>query len=339
MKPFVKAFALLALSATAAAAAGDLFVEPGTKKFVDELAAKGGPPLYTLTPEAARKVLRDIQAAPVKKVPARIEDKVFPVGPGGSVSVRIVRPERSTGTLPGVIYIHGGGWILGDKDTHDRLIREIASGAGVALVFVEYTPSPEAQFPIPVEQAYAATKYVSEHGPALGIDAARLAIVGDSVGGDMTAAVTLLAKERHGPKLVFQALLYPVTDANFETDSYNRRADGPWLTKAAMKWFWDAYLPDVDARKNPIAAPLNATREQLEGLPPALVITDGDVLCDEGEAYARKLAEAGVRVTSTRYNGTIHDFCMLNPIADSPAARGAIRQTIDALKQALTRSE
>jgi acetyl esterase len=189
---------------------------------------------------------------------------------------------------------------------------------------------------VQIEQAYAATKWVAEHGAALRIDPARLAVAGDSVGGNLTAAVTLMAKQRGGPRLAFQVLFYPVTDADFGTASYTAFANGPWLTKPAMEWFWNAYLPDVAARKQITATPLSATLEQLAGLPPALVIVDeNDVLRDEGEAYARKLIQAGVPVTSTRYNATIHDFVMLNALAETPAVRGAVQQAIDALRGAL----
>jgi acetyl esterase len=234
------------------------------------------------------------------------------------------------------MHFHGGGWILGDKDTHDRMTREIAVGANAAVVFVDYDRSPEARYPVAIEQAYAATRYVAEHGNQLNVDPTRLAIVGDSVGGNMAAAVTLMAKERRGPKIDFQVLFYPVTDADFETGSYHSFANGPWLTKPAMEWFWNAYLPDVAKRKEITATPLNASLDQLQGLPNALVIVDeNDVLRDEGEAYARKLSQAGVRVTSVRYNGTIHDFVLLNPITDTPAVRSALQQANDALRAAL----
>jgi acetyl esterase len=311
-------------------------LEPTTQKFTDALAAAGGPPLYTLSPDAARDVLAGAQAQPVAKLPASIEDTTFAVGPTGSVRIRIVRPQGASGALPVVMHFHGGGWILGDKETHDRMTREIAVGANATVVFVDYDRSPEAQYPVAIEQAYAATKYVAEHGKELAVDATRMAIVGDSVGGNMAAAVTLMAKERGGPKIAFQVLFYPVTDANFETGSYNAFADGPWLTRPAMEWFWNAYLPDVAARRQITATPLNASLEQLKGLPDALVIVDeNDVLRDEGEAYARKLSEAGVRVTSVRYNGTIHDFVLLNALTDTPAVRGALQQANNALKAAL----
>lgn len=325
-----------AVASTAAQAAPVL--EPTTQAFIDSLAAHAGPPIYTLSPADARNVLAGAQSQPVAKLPAQEEDRVLPVGPTGKVAVRIVKPKGARGVLPAVVYFHGGGWVLGDKNTHDRLIREIANGAHVAVIFVDYDRSPEAQYPVPIEQAYAATAYVAKHPAEFGIDANRIAVAGDSVGGNMTAAVTLLAKERGGPKLRYQVLFYPVTDANFEDGSYNEFANGPWLTKAAMKWFWNAYAPNEADRAKITASPLRASLDDLKGLPPALVITDeNDVLRDEGEAYARKLTQAGVPVTSVRYNGTIHDFAMLNALADTPAARGAVGQANAALRGALAK--
>jgi acetyl esterase len=246
--------------------------------------------------------------------------------------VRIVRPEGNTGALPVLIYFHGGGWALGDKETHDRLIREIAIGANAAVVFVDYSRSPEARFPVAIEEAYAATKWVAENGKTINVDSSRLAVAGNSVGGNMSAAVTLLAKERGGPKINFQALFYPVTDADFDTPSYRQFAEGYFLTREAMKWFWNHYAPDVASRNQPTASPLRASADQFRGLPPALVITgECDVLRDEGEAYARKLTEAGVPVTATRYPGIIHDFVMLNAVTDTAAARGAIAQANNTL--------
>jgi acetyl esterase len=309
-------------------------LELHTQQFIDGLA--GSPPIYSLSPAEARSVLERAQSIPVGKPSGQIEDTAFPVGPTGSVPVRIVRPVGVAGPLPVVVYVHGGGWILGDRNTHDRVVREIAVGAGAAVVFVDYDRSPEARYPVAIEQAYAATRYVVDQSASLGIDPSRLAVVGDSVGGNMAAALTLMARERRGPKIAFQVLFYPVTDADFDTASYTRFADGPWLTKRAMQWFWDAYLPDPAARKQPTATPLNASLHELAGLPEALVIVDeNDVLRDEGEAYAGRLSDAGVRVTSVRYNGTIHDFVMLNALADTPATRGAIAQAVGALKMAL----
>ncbi|WP_292388575.1 alpha/beta hydrolase, partial [Methanosarcina sp. UBA5] len=257
-------------------------LEPATRAFLEKVNKQGGTPIYQLSPKDARKVLSDLQAAQVAKLPADIEDLDIPVGPEGRVSIRIIRPKGNKEILPVVMYFHGGGWVLGDKDTHDRLVREIANGANAAVVFVNFTPSPEAKYPTPIEEAYAATKYVSENGKKLNLDSSRLAVAGDSVGGNMAAAVLLLAKERGGPKIDYQVLFYPVTDANFDTQSYQQYATGIWLTREAMKWFWDNYLPDEEARKQPTASPLQAPLDQLKGQPPALVITDeNDVLRDE----------------------------------------------------------
>jgi acetyl esterase len=304
----------------------NIVLETKTQAFVDALARQGGKPIYDLSYADARKVLEDAQAAAtVKKLPADVEDKVFPVGPTGQTSVTIYRPKGSKGILPVVMYYHGGGWVLGSKNTHDRLLRDLVNGTNAAFVFVNYTPSPEAQFPIPIEQGYAAMQYVAEHGAELGFDTMRLAIAGDSVGGNMTAVVAQLAKERKGPAISYQVLFYPVTDASMSQGSYTQFANGPWLTAAAMKWFWDAYAPNKADRKKTMAAPLAATVEQLKGLPPALLIVDeNDILRDEGEEYARKLIQAGVETTAVRALATIHDFVMLNALADSAATKGAI---------------
>ena len=323
---------------TATAALAEPAIEGKTQLFLDQLTAAGGPPIYKLSPEAARAVLEGAQAIEVALPAAEIEDRSLPVGPTGSVNARIVRPAGSPGRLPVIMYFHGGGWVLGSKATHDRLVRELAAGTGAAVVFVDYDRSPEAQYPVPIEQAYAATAYVATHGEALNLDGSRLAIAGDSVGGNMAAVVAILAKERGGPRIVQQTLFYPVTDANFETGTYREFAEGPWLTREAMKWFWDAYLPDTTRRAEPTASPLRASLEQLTGLPPALVITDAnDVLRDEGEAYAARLGQAGVPVTQVRYLGTIHDFVMLNALAETPATRAAIAQAVATLKAALFR--
>jgi acetyl esterase len=315
-------------------------VEHKTRTFLETLQKQGGPPIYTLSPKDARAVLSNLQASnPVAMLPADIESRTIPGGPNGQMSIHIIRPPGNREkTLPVVIYTHGGGWVLGGFDTHERLVRELANKANVAIVFVNYTPSPDAQYPIPIEEAYAATKWVAENGgSSINVDPTRLAIAGDSVGGNMAAAVTLLAKERRGPKIAFQALFYPVTDANFDTQSYNTLQEGYWLTREGMKWFWNNYAPNNATRKEPTVSPLQASIDQLRGLPPVLIITEEfDVLRDEGEAYAHKLMQAGVPVTATRYLGTIHDFMMLNAISDTPAVRGAIDQASETLKKALS---
>src|SRR5215831_18572805 len=311
-------------------------LEPTTQAFVDALNAQGGKPLYELSYADARKVLEDAQAINVRKLPADIEEKVFPVGPTGDVAVRIYRPPHAKGPLPVVMYFHGGGWVLGSKNTHDRLVRDLVKGANAAFVFVNYTPSPEAQFPVPVEQCYAATKYVAENGKELGLDPSRLALAGESVGGYTTAVVAQLAKERSGPVIRYQVLMYPVTDSSMSQPSYDEFADGPWLTKAGMAWFWDAYAPNKADRKKTMASPLSATIEQLKGLPPALVITDeNDILRDEGEQYARKLIQAGVEVTPMRVLATHHDYALLNALADTPATKLTVEIVSEKLSEAL----
>lgn len=309
-------------------------VDPTIKSFLKDLNSQGGPQLYELSVKDAREVLINIQKMDVKKLPADIEDQVIPVGPKGKVPIRIVRPKGIMEKLPVVIYFHGGGWVLGNQETHDRLIREIANGANAAVVFVNITPSPEAKFPIALEEAYAATKYIAENGNNINLDPSRIAVAGDSVGGNMATVVTMMAKERMGPDITFQLLFYPVTDSSFYTSSYKQFATDYYLTREAMKWFWDNYLPDKQKRKDSKASPLRATLEELNGLPEAMIINgEFDVLRDEGEAYAHKLNDAGVKVTAVRYLGTIHDFVMLNPLSEVPSTRAAIKQANEMLQE------
>jgi acetyl esterase len=307
-------------------------LELATHAFIDSL--KDAPPLYTLSPEAAHVVLTALQSRPTRVQPAAVEDVVWPVGPTGETRIRLVRPAGARGVTPILMYFHGGGWVLGDTITHDRLVRELAVGVGATVVFVDYVNSPAAKYPTQNEQVYAAMLYAVEHARALRLDPSRLAVAGDSVGGNMAAAVTLMAKERSGPKIAFQVLFYPLVDYISDNASYRTFADGPWLIAKTMKWMFG--LQGLDGTETEVTAyPLRATIEQLRGLPDALVITDDDILRDEGEAYAAKLTQAGVGVTAVRYNQTIHDFVMLNPLADTPAARAALRQAIAALREAL----
>lgn len=301
-------------------------LEGKTQAFIDGLA--GGKPIQTLSPTEARAVLSGVQkASEVILADVQIKDVTLPIGPTGQTPIRVIRPQGAAGVLPVIVYMHGGGWVLGDRDTHDRLIRELAIGANAALVFVDYDRSPEARFPVAIEQGYAVAKHISDNAEKLMVDGNRIAIVGDSVGGNMAAVIALLAKERKGPSFKAQVLFYPVTDASLSTPSYEEFGEGPWLTKAAMSWYWEQYIPDEAQRSHPHASPVKASQDDLAGLPQTLLIVDeNDVLRDEGEDYGRKLAAAGVRVTSVRYNGTIHDFVMLNGLALTPAARGAIGQ-------------
>ncbi|KAA9375445.1 alpha/beta hydrolase [Microbispora cellulosiformans] len=311
----------------------DHVLEPAAQEFAE---ATSTPPfLYELGPDGARKVLDDLQAAPVAK--PEVDEKWITVSAGvGEVRARVVRPAGASGTLPAVLYVHGGGWVLGDAGTHDRLVRELAVGAEAAVVFVEYDRSPEARYPVAIEQAYATAQWITRHGADEGLDASRLAVAGDSVGGNMTAALTILAKWRGDVRFVHQSLYYPVTDAAQDTGSYREFADGPYLTAKAMAWFWNAYTTDPAQRAAITASPLRATLEDLAGLPPAFVVVDEcDVLRDEGEAYARKLVQAGVPTTGVRYNGTLHDFMMLNPLRDTRAARAATAQAVAVLRTAL----
>jgi acetyl esterase len=309
-------------------------LEPAPRSFASSTAK--GPPIYTLSYAAARKVLDTLQSGPVPLLPAVISHRTLPVGPTGKVTVRIVRPAGATGKLPAVMYFHGGGWILGDEHTHDRLVRLIANRTHAVVIFVDYTPSPEAHYPVPVEQAYAATRWVAQHGSQINVDSSRLAVAGDSVGGNMAAAVTLMAKERGGPRLLGQVMFYPVTNASFSDCSYQQFANGPWLTRKAVQWSWNAYDPDLKTRNQILTSPLRASLSQLKGLPKALVITDeADVLRDEGEAYASKLRAAGDDVTAVRYEGIFHDFVMLNALRDTNAAKSAVAQASGFLRGTL----
>ena len=311
-------------------------VERNTQSFLKSLQQNPGPPIYTLLPDQARAVLSGLQASgTVQKLPAEIENRTILGGPNAKeISITIVRPQsNSNETLPGVMYFHGGGWVLGGFDTHERLVRELANKANVVVIFVNYTPSPEAKYPVALEEAYAATKWIAQNGKTVNVNASRLAVAGDSVGGNMAAAVALLAKDRDGPPIRFQLLFYPVTDANFETSSYMKYQEGYWLSREAMKWFWDNYVSNQTNIKEPTVSPLRASIDRLRGLPPTLIINgEFDVLRDEGEAYAHKLMGAGVQVTAVRYHGTIHDFVMLNALSDTPAARGAIHQASNSLR-------
>lgn len=307
-------------------------LEPAAQAIAE---ATSMPPfLYELGPEGARKVLDDLQAAPIA-MPDVDEHWITVPAPVGDVRVRIVRRRGISAPLPVILYVHGGGWVLGNAGTHDRLVRELAVGVNAAVAFVEYDRSPEARYPVAIEQAYATARWIVQHGREHGLDAARLAVAGDSVGGNMAAALTILAKRRADVTFVHQSLYYPVTDAGQDTDSYREFADGPFLTAKGMAWFWDAYLPDETKRGESTVSPLRAGLDELAGLPEAFVVVDeNDVLRDEGEAYARRLIEAGVRTTTVRYNGILHDFMMLNPVRETAAATAAIEQAVHVLRKA-----
>ncbi|MFF4394352.1 alpha/beta hydrolase [Streptomyces sp. NPDC001480] len=309
-------------------------LEPAAAAFAE---ATANPPyLFDLPPAEGRKAVDEVQSGDIDKPAVDEEWITVSGGPTGEVRARVVRPAGATGRLPVILYIHGAGWVFGNAHTHDRLVRELAVGAGAAVVFPEYDLSPESRYPVAIEQNYAVARWVVEQGGTKDLDGSRLAVAGDSVGGNMTAALTLMAKERGGLPLLQQVLFYPVTDASFDTGSYHQFAEGYFLRRDGMQWFWNQYTTDEAQRAEITASPLRATTEQLTGLPPALVITaEADVLRDEGEAYANKLREAGVPVTAVRVQGIIHDFVMVNAMRGTHAAQFAITLAADTLRAAL----
>jgi len=307
--------------------------EHNTQAFLNVLNSSAGKPMEQLSPQEARQVLVGAQ----KSVPVDLSgidvSKRTITQDGQQVDLTIVRPHAAKGTTPVFMFFHGGGWVLGDYPTHARLVRDLVHYSGATAVFVNYTPSPEAKYGVAINQAYAATRWVAAHGEEIKVDGSRLAVAGNSVGGNMAAAVSLMAKEKAGPNIRYQVLLWPVTDANFETGSYQQFDHGYFLTRNMMKWFWDNYTTDAAKRAEITASPLRASTAQLKGLPPALVQTaELDVLRDEGEAYARALDAAGVEVTATRYNGMIHDYGLLNPLAKVPEVQSALLQAGTELK-------
>jgi acetyl esterase len=299
--------------------------------------ATANPPyLFDLPVSDGRKTVDQAQDGDFPDPAATRQDLTIAGGPTGEVQISIYRPAGETGVLPVVVYTHGAGWVFGDVHTHDRLVRELTTRAEAATVFVSYSLSPEASYPTAIEQIYAVVEWIVSHGADHDLDPSRIAVAGDSVGGNMTAAVTIMAKRRGGPRIAGQLLYYPVTNAAFDTGSYHQFATGYWLRRDAMQWFWDQYTTDPAQRAEITTSPLRATADELAGLPPALIINgEADVLRDEGEAYAAQLRAAGVPVTSVRYNGTIHDFVMLNALRDTHAAKAATAQGGEFLRATL----
>lgn len=309
-------------------------IEPTTRAFLEKINSQTGPKLTELPLDKAREVFASLQDVPVKKENAQIEDIVFKTDTRGDISIRIVRPENSKTKLPVIFYCHGAGWVFGDKNVYDRLTRDLVAGSGAALVFVDFSRSPEAKFPVAIEEFYAAAKYLSCNASKYNLDKDQMIVAGDSVGGNMATVLAMLAKERGGVEFKAQVLFYPVTNAEFNNHSYKEFAEGHFLTREAMQWFWDQYITDSKLRMDPKASPLQATLDQLKDLPEALIINgEFDVLRDEGEAYAHKLIEAGVKVTAMTFRGTIHDFVMLNALAKTPAAEGAIKTACQFIKE------
>src|SRR2546428_3828962 len=297
-------------------------LEPEAHAFAE--AAARSPLLFTLGPEQGRLALDQVQSGTIRKPAVDMEDLTITDGPSAQVALRILRPQNAQAPLPVILYIHGAGWVFGSPQTHDRLVRELAVGAGAAVVFPVYRLCPEVRYPTALEECYTAARWVGRFGQEHGLDAGRLAVAGDCVGGNMATVLTLLSRERGEPDIRLQVLFYPVTDAAFDTESYHQFAEGYHLRRDTMMWCWEQYTRHPGERSEITASPLRASIEQLQGLPPALIITaEADVLRDEGEAYASKLRQAGGRVTAGRVPGTTHHLLILNDPAHTPAGSGS----------------
>lgn len=313
----------------------DPAISKETKKFLTALNS-GGVPLETLSPEEARLVLVGAQNS-VEVDYSGIDESEKTISQDGfSIKLNIVRPEGSTEKLPVFIFIHGGGWVLGDYPTHKRMVRDLVVLSGVVGVFVNYTPSPEAKYPVAVNEIYAATKWVAENGNEINVDGSKLSVVGNSVGGNMTAVTALKSIENNGPKITSLVMFWPIVAADFETETYKQFGEDRFLTTSLMKWMYDNYTKDLAEREEIYASPLNASLELLKNFPPTLIqVAEADVLREEGEAFGRKLDEAGVEVTTVRYNGMIHDFGLLNPLAHLPQVKSLFEYAAADLKKNL----
>ncbi|MGV9501077.1 alpha/beta hydrolase [Streptomyces sp. NPDC003642] len=300
-------------------------LDPLVQRFVDASAAP--PYLHQLGPSDGRQALLEMQGLAFDDFAVDAEFAVAPVGPSGLVGFWLFRPARTPGPLPVVVYLHGGRWMLGDARTHARMISELATLSGAAFVVPEYTRTPEARYPVALEESYAVLTWLTGQAAALDLDVRRLAVAGDCAGATIATALTMLAKQRGGPRIRAQLLYYPLTDPDCDSASAEQFESGYLLTRAAVEWYWQQYTDDERELAEPTAAPLRATPEDLAGLPPALVVSaEADVARDEGEHYARLLHEAGVPVTAVRYLGTVHDFVSLTPLRNSPPTRAALRQ-------------
>ncbi|WP_425234617.1 alpha/beta hydrolase [Ulvibacterium sp.] len=305
--------------------ASDPNLDHGTKEFLKALNTSGGPALESLSKEDARQVLIGAQASVEVDLSGIEESEKIINTDGYEIKLNIVRPESVKEELPVFMFIHGGGWILGDYPTHQRLVRDLVVRSGAVAVFVNYTPSPEAQYPVAINEIYAATKWVYQNGSEINVDGNRLAIVGNSVGGNMSAVTALRAKDDSSLDIKAQILLWPVTDATFSQESYKDYAKDRFLTTNIMKWMWDQYTTDAKERASVYASPLQARIDQLKGVAAAvIVVAENDILRDEAEAYGRKLDQAGVEVSTVRFNGTIHDFGLLNVLADLPSTKSML---------------
>jgi acetyl esterase len=316
-------------------AATDPRIDPQVRSFLAKINADPSP-FWELPQPKPQEILTGLQSQTAVDMSGVTTTERTISQDGRTVKLYIMKPERVSSNPGVVLFIHGGVWIVGNFENHQRLLRDLVVGSGQIGVFVEYTPLPQAKFPTQLEESYAALKWVAEHAQELGADGTRIAIAGNSVGGNMTAALALMTKDRSGPKVSYQVLLIPATDASVDTRSYHEYETGRFLSRAFMKYGWDLYTPDAKTRDNPYVSPLRASASELKGLPPALVITaENCPLRDEGEAYARKMKEAGISVDAVRYNGTIHDFVLLNALRHVPSTEAAIDQINDGLRQHL----
>lgn len=307
-------------------------VDPQVQAMLDQAAALDQPPLHLLSPQEARAAMiaTFVDPTAVPETVARVEDRTI-AGPAGEIPVRVYAPA-SDAALPILVYFHGSGFVVCNLDTHDGVCRSLANGAACIVVSVDYRLAPEHPFPAAVDDCYAATVWVAAHAAELGGDPNRVAVGGDSAGGNLATVVARLARDQHGPNLVYQLLIYPVAEQPGLTPSYEQNANGYDLTREGMIWFWNHYLPDRATWTDPRAAPLRAT--DLSKLPPALVLTaEYDVLRDEGELYAQRLQEAGVPVRLIRYEGMIHGF--VNRAGTIDRARAALDETCAILRDTL----
>lgn len=327
--------AVMTQSVSAQDVSSDTHLDPKVRAFLTEL-NKDSSPFWELPQPKPQEILTSLQnQTPVDMSGVTTTERTITQN-GRTVKLYVMKPEHASGAPGVLLFIHGGVWIVGNFENHKRLLRDLVVKSGQVGVFVEYTPLPEAKFPTQLEESYAALEWVASHGKEIGADGRRIAVAGNSVGGNMTAAIAMMAKDRKGPKISYQVLLIPATDASVDTDSYKQFATGHFLARAFMKYGWDLYAPDAKTRDNPYVSPLRASKEELTGLPPALVITaENDPLRDEGEAYARKLKEAGVSVAAVRYNGTIHDFVLLNALRQVPSTKEALEQIGEGVREHL----
>lgn len=311
-------------------------LDPQVQGLLDMMAATGSPPLSAMSIEDARAGLTSMAAmAGEPQDVSSVEDRAIP-GPGGQIPVRIYTP-KGAGPFPVLVYFHGGGWVLGNIDSHDAVCRVLTNLADCITISVDYRLAPEHKFPAAPEDCYAATRWAADNADTFNGDAQRIAVGGDSAGGNLTAVVALMARDRGGPRLVYQLLMYPVTDHyTLNTPSARENATGYFLTADDMVWFWDLYVTSEDDTKHPHASPLRA--QDLSNLPPAMVITaEYDPLRDEGEMYANRLREAGNQVTAKRYNGVIHGFVSFRGMVDQ--GKQALEDAAAGLREAFGKSE